>query len=241
VKTRWKKLIGISLAGGVVCAWVLFKLPYFQPLRAKFVGAATVADRVAQYGTVARERLAPLFQRAGVAYPPARFVLAAFKHERELHLFAGDDGTPLALVKIYPVLAASGRLGPKLRAGDRQVPEGIYTIDSLNPNSRFHLSLRLNYPNEFDQMRAEQDGRSDLGGDIMIHGDAVSIGCLAMGDAAAEELFVLAADVGWQKGRVVISPVDFRRTTIPVDFLPPTPWTADLHALLRTEIGLLPR
>jgi murein L,D-transpeptidase YafK len=65
---------------------------------------------------------------------------------------------------------ASGGLGPKLGAGDRQGPERIYAIESLNPNSLFHLSMRLNYPNEFDQMRAKQDGRSDLGGDIMIHG-----------------------------------------------------------------------
>src|SRR5690606_33287906 len=98
----------------------------------------------------------------------------------------------------YPVLAASGQAGPKLREGDRQVPEGFYAIESLHPNSRFHLALRVNYPNQSDRQRAAEDGRTNLGGDIMIHGSNASVGCLAMGDPAAEDLFVLVADVGIQ-------------------------------------------
>ena len=69
----------------------------------------------------------------------------------------------------YPILAASGVLGPKLREGDKQVPEGIYGAEALNPNSKFHLSIRLNYPNTFDRRMAQSDGRTQLGGDIMIH------------------------------------------------------------------------
>lgn len=73
-------------------------------------------------------------------------------------------------IKSYPILAASGSIGPKLRESDMQVPEGVYQIESLNPNSQFHLSLRVNYPNEFDREQARIDGRAQLGGDIMIHG-----------------------------------------------------------------------
>jgi murein L,D-transpeptidase YafK len=71
---------------------------------------------------------------------------------------------------------ASGKAGPKLREGDGQVPEGIYRIDGLNPNSSYHLSLKLNYPNDFDLEQARTEGRTELGGDIFIHGKAVSIG-----------------------------------------------------------------
>ena len=87
-----------------------------------------------------------------------------------------------------PILAASGVSGPK-REGDKQVPEGFYRIELLNPNSRYHLSLRVNYPNADDLERARQDGRalSTLGGDIMIHGGSASIGCLALGDPAVGE------------------------------------------------------
>ena len=79
-------------------------------------------------------------------------------------------------------------LGPKLREGDRQVPEGVYTIANMNPNSISHLSLALSYPNDFDRARAAEDGRADntLGGSIMIHGGSGSIGCMAVGDEAAE-------------------------------------------------------
>ena len=208
---------------------------------ASFGSRATVAERVGQCGKAARERLAPAFRAAGVSYPPERFLLAGFKAEKELHLFASGSGRAPIFVKAWPILAASGRLGPKLREGDGQVPEGLYRIESLNPNSLFHLSLRLDYPNASDRARGREDGRSRLGGDIMIHGGAASIGCIAVGDVAIEELFVLAADAGWEKARVVLSPVDFRRRALPADFRSPAPWTSALHAELRAAVTALPR
>jgi L,D-transpeptidase catalytic domain len=87
----------------------------------------------------------------------------------------------VVFIHSYSVLVASGHNGPKLREGDRQVPEGFYRITSLNPNSSYHLSIKLNYPNAFDQQHADEEGRDRLGGDIFIHGKAASIGCLAMG------------------------------------------------------------
>jgi L,D-transpeptidase catalytic domain len=202
----------------------------------------TIADRVAQYGPGARARLRPFFAAAGVPYPPERFVLLGLKHERELHLLAAPPGGHLAFIRSYPIWGASGALGPKLREGDRQVPEGIYTIEYLNPNSVAHLSLGLSYPNAYDLARAEEDGRETetLGGAIMIHGGSSSIGCLAIGDAAAEELFVLAADAGWEDAVVVVSPVDFRRSGLPADYRARTPWVEDLYAWLRAELDRLP-
>ena len=97
------------------------------------------------------------------------------------------------------------------RSGDRQVPEGLYDIDLLNPNSKFSVSMRVNYPNDFDKAMALKENRKDpLGGAIMIHGRSSSIGCLAMGDPASEELFVLASDIGIEKVKVIIAPQDFR-------------------------------
>jgi len=200
----------------------------------------TIEDRVAQYGPAARARLAPYFAAARVPYPPARFVLVGFKYEGELHLLAAAEGGDLALIRTYPILGASGVLGPKLRQGDLQVPEGIYGIEYLNPNSVAHLSLRIGYPNAYDVARAEEDGRYALGGDIMIHGGWVSVGCLAMGDGAAEDLFVLAADAGFDDAVVVLSPVDFRRRRLPPDYRAPTPWVGDLYATVRAALAHLP-
>jgi hypothetical protein len=200
----------------------------------------TIADRVDQYGRAARARLVPFFRAAGVPYPPARFVLLGFKRERELHLLAAGPGRSLSYIRSYPIQGASGVLGPKLREGDQQVPEGVYSIVYLNPNSVAHLSLALSYPNDYDRARAEEEGRDDLGGDIMIHGGSGSAGCLAVGDVAAEELFVLAADAGWNNAVVVVSPVDFRRHPLPPDYRAPADWVNDLYVSLRAELMGMP-
>ena len=204
------------------------------------VGDQAIADRVAQYGPAARARLAPFFAAAGIGYPPQRFVLLGFKYERELQLLAADAGRPLTFIRSYPIQGMSGTLGPKLREGDRQVPEGVYTIVYLNPNSIAHVSLALSYPNAYDRARAADDGRDTLGGDIMIHGGSMSSGCLAIGDEAAEDLFVLAAESNWTDAVVVVSPVDFRRHGLPVGSRVQPPWVEDLYARLRDALEKLP-
>lgn len=208
-------------------------------LAAAHLGAATVAERLAQYGPAARQRLRPHFASHGVTYPPRRVTLVGIKRDARLHLYAGGSETAQKFIRSYPILAASGVLGPKLRQGDEQVPEGLYRIELLNPNSRFHLSLRLNYPNEFDRRMARAEGRSRLGGDIMIHGNQVSIGCLAMGDLAAEELFVLVADTGLEHVRVIVTPTDLRHSPPPANpWLPG--WTVTLYRQIREALAALP-
>ena len=170
----------------------------------------TVAQVVTALGPAVRSKLDPALQKAGLSYPPARITLLAFKAEKRLDLQAADAAGRFRPVLSWPILAASGTAGPKLREGDCQVPEGNYRIELLNPNSRFHLSLRVNYPNADDITQAKREGRdlSTLGGDIMIHGGAASIGCLAIGDEAVEELFVLAALTGLDHIELVIAPSD---------------------------------
>lgn len=174
-----------------------------------------VKKRLAEISPGANARLARKFEAAEASWPPHEVVLIAIKDEKALELFARPEGGEWKFIHRYPVLAASGGPGPKLRQGDKQVPEGIYKITLLNPNSRYHVSLRVNYPNEFDRQMAEADGRKNLGGDIMIHGKAKSAGCLAVGDPAAEELFVLAAQVGLENIKLIIAPTDFRQRGIP--------------------------
>ena len=114
--------------------------------------------------------------------------LRAFKEERRLEVFMkARDASNYVLFRTYPIAAASGTLGPKLREGDGQVPEGFYFVPlrAMNPNSRYHLSFNIGFPNAFDRSL----GRT--GSHIMIHGNRVSIGCLAMTDAKIEEIFTL--------------------------------------------------
>jgi hypothetical protein len=144
-------------------------------------GGYSVAERVAQHEADVRRRLHPLLAGAGLASVPREVALLAFKDTRQLVVYARDEtAQPWRRVTAYAVLGASGGPGPKLREGDLQVPEGVYRVTFQNPNSRFHLSLRLDYPNDFDRRMALADGRDRLGGDVMIHGTAASIGGLAV-------------------------------------------------------------
>lgn len=202
-------------------------------------GKKTVSQQVNEYSHKVKERLLPDFQAVGIPYPPAKIIFVCIKHEKKLEVWACESDGKFKLTRTYPILAASGRLGPKLKEGDYQVPEGLYRIESLNPNSKFHLSLKLNYPNDFDLACAKRDGRSNLGGDIMIHGSSVSIGCLAMGDEAAEDLFVLAAQTGTNNTFVILSPVDFRTAQMP-DLPYPLPlWIDSLYGQIQQELSKL--
>jgi murein L,D-transpeptidase YafK len=210
-------------------------------LRTKLGGGYTLAERLEMHSGDVTARLQPAFAAAGLAYPPAEVAYVAIKQQRELMLYARmQNSDAWTFVSSYPVLAQSGQLGPKLREGDRQVPEGIYRVEFLNPNSLYHLSLRLSYPNSDDRAAATIDGRTALGGDIMIHGSNVSIGCIAVGNQAAEDLFVLAAQVGKERVRVVISPVDFRLTGTQAPESD-RPWIKALYATLDQELRKFPR
>jgi len=150
--------------------------------------------RVSAARAVAGPRIREAFQKVGVAYPPGEIFLRAFKLEQQVELWAGPKGQSLTLVKRYPICALSGGVGPKRRQGDLQVPEGVYRIARFNPWSNFHLSLGLDYPNAADRIAGAKAGTRDLGGDIFIHGDCVTIGCMPLGDDAIDELYLIALD-----------------------------------------------
>ena len=227
-------VLGMIVATVPRVRWMAYGLWY------RIWGRASVEDRLAECGPAARGRLQPYFTSTEVTYPPKRVALIGIKDAKILEVWAGPTDAPMRLIRTYPILGASGHLGPKLRQGDRQVPEGLYAVESLHPNSAFHLALRLDYPNAFDRQRGDEDGRDSLGGDIMIHGNTGSIGCLAMGDEAIEDLFVLAADTEIEHVTVILTPVDFRVRGLPdnIDNLPG--WADHLYATVREALVSYP-
>ena len=138
-------------------------------------------------------------------------------------------------VREFPWTAYSGHLGPKLRQGDLQIPEGLYRINALNANSKFHLSLRINYPNMFDQHYAQLEARTKPGNNIFIHGKRASIGCIAIGDQGIEDIFVLVVDVGFDKVNVILTPVDFRQSTLKMNGPSPA-WLPELYRSIKESL-----
>lgn len=205
-------------------------------MRSKVRGGYTVEERLALHGPDVAARLGPAFRAAGLAYPPRELTFLAFKDSRQLEVHARSASSePWTRVITYPVIGSSGTLGPKLREGDLQVPEGLYRAEFLNANSRFHLSIRLDYPNAFDRAKAAQDGRTTLGSDIMIHGTSASVGCLAMGNEATEDLFVLAALAGKEQVAIIVAPTDFRVSAIAPEGTFPA-WIEELYGAIRAEL-----
>ena len=245
------------LLPGVVLVAILAFTPVGRSLVLSMVDLSrpqyTVEDRLNEFGPSSRERWRGRFAPLGLEYAPTSVMLVAFKDERllEVHVrgrASSDPTAPWIRVASFPILGASGVAGPKLREGDLQVPEGIYRVESLNPNSRFHASLRLDYPNEFDRSMASRDGRAaqgvPLGGDVMIHGGDQSVGCLAIGDEAVEQIFTLVADTGVDGVRVVIAPWDLRVRAAPeptaVDPAAST-WSPELYRAIQRVLDAVPK
>jgi len=141
---------------------------------------------------------------------PANFDLfiRIFKTEDEVELWLKNKSdTKYTLLKKIAVCAKSGDLGPKRREGDRQVPEGIYDISVFNPNSDYFLAVKVSYPNKSDKILA----KGPTGGDIMIHGNCVTIGCIPLQDIPVKDLYMLCVEARNHKSpiRVEIYPCRF--------------------------------
>lgn len=194
--------------------------------------------QIARYGGYSRKRLQPYFQRAHVPYPPKQLAILVFKRKRVLELYAKHKAE-WRFIRSYPVLGASGTVGPKLKEGDRQVPEGIYSVVAMNPRSRYDLSVQIDYPNAFDQEHAELDGRTTLGNNIFIHGKTSSRGCVAVGNAAIREIFPLIYYVGIRNTEVIIAPNDFRLGNPMYGSHRPS-WLARLYFRIRNALSAFP-
>lgn len=191
---------------------------------------------VVEHFQEAYTNLEPYFKRAHLNYPPREVSFLIFKNTGSLQLWARDSAR-WQYVRTYSVLAHSGKAGPKLRNGDKQIPEGTYNIVSLNPHSRFDLSMQLNYPNLIDRYYASRDGRYDLGDNIFIHGSHYSIGCIAVGDSAIHDLFVLSYLVGIEHIKVIIAPTDLRRYVASRSSRQPI-WVPKLYSQIKKDLSV---
>ncbi|WP_321297288.1 L,D-transpeptidase family protein [Marinifilum fragile] len=118
--------------------------------------------------------------------------LRAFKFGQKIQLWGKNKSDEkFKLIKEYKVCRKSGKLGPKRKQGDLQVPEGFYYIDRFNPASNFHLSLGINYPNQSDLFWAD---KTNPGGDIFIHGSCATVGCLPITDDQIKELYIFCVE-----------------------------------------------
>lgn len=191
-----------------------------------------------RYGQDVQDRLTPYFLAANLHYPPKKIALLTFKEKKQMELWASENNTNWQHIRNYPLTAYSGNKGPKLKRNDGQIPEGIYQITHFNPFSSQHLSLMLNYPNSFDKIQAKTDGRYDLGDNIFIHGKEKSVGCLAIGDRAIDDIFVLVKKVGKENTTVIIAPQDFR-VKKNINFAKTAPkWLPTLYQRLKAELNL---
>lgn len=144
-----------------------------------------------------------------IAPDKLEILIIAYKDAQVIELWAKNK-TDLKFVKIqrYDFCTSSGTLGPKRAYGDGQIPEGFYYINRFNPVSNFHLSLGLNYPNQSDKILSMA---KNLGGDIFIHGNCVTIGCMPITDDKIKELYIYAMEAknnGQNKIPVYIFPIN---------------------------------
>jgi murein L,D-transpeptidase YafK len=173
-------VITILVAGLLV---PLFSFAQPQDLTEKQLGHA----RVWNARLSADQQLKKDFEDANLQYPPRNIYWRAFKKEQQVELWAADSAHHLyKLVKTYYVVRMSGMLGPKRTEGDHQVPEGYYYINQYNPNSNFYLSFKISYPNKSDSILGSY---AKLGGQIFVHGDSLTVGCLPMTNPVIKELY----------------------------------------------------
>ena len=207
-----KKFIGIAIVVGVLLAFYKFGRKIWYPVLLKLKGRKTVDEVIKNLEADVMIRLKDDLAKCGLTSFPKKILLVGIKSQQKLQLWAKTD-QGYKLIKTYNFTAFTGKLGPKLREGDLQIPEGVYKIEYLNPNSSFHLSMKLSYPNAFDLQKAKLEGRTKPGSDIMIHGRKVTIGCIPIGDAGIEEVFICVARAGIENVDVIVSP-------FPLDELP---------------------
>lgn len=142
-------------------------------------------------------------------------LITVFKKEQEMVIYAKNKNEQKYKKLItYPICSSSGELGPKRKQGDGQVPEGFYFIDRYNPASSYYLSLGLNYPNKSDNLKCTA---GNPGGDIFIHGECVTIGCMPMTNDKIKEIYIYAIQAkqnGQQKTPVYIFPFELTEANI---------------------------
>lgn len=223
----------------IIIVFLKFGRSIYIPLLNKVKGKETVKSRIESIEKDAWNRLEKNLEIAGYKMDyPQEIILVAFKEERILQVYS-KDYSGIKLIKEYSFTAFSGQLGPKLKEGDKQIPEGIYKVEYLNPNSAYYLSIKVSYPNEFDKSKTEFTNISEMGGDIFIHGKSATIGCIPIGDQAIEEVFLLTQKAINNDIKVIISPRDFRINS-EYPKIEKINWENELYEMIHNELKTLP-
>jgi len=210
-----------------------------MPILYKMKGKETVESRILKIEKGAWNRLEQSMKVAGFSEDyPKEIMLVAFKEERILQMYGFKDEV-VKLIKEYPFTAFSGEFGPKIKEGDKQIPEGIYKVEYLNANSSYYLSIKVNFPNSFDQLKTSFEDVRDMGGDIFIHGKAATIGCIPIGDEAIEEVSLVTQKAFNKEVKVIISPRDFRVNPL-YPKIEGIDWENELYDLISEELRILP-
>ena len=166
-------------------------MSYMAVAQPSFVDYQKNFPRVAGAMNHKLDTLKKQFAAAGLQWDHCEIYIRSFKYDSELEVWAKNSGDEtFKLFKTYKVCALAGTLGPKRMEGDYQVPEGFYCINQFKPNSNYHLSLGINYPNASDKILSDHE---TPGGSIFIHGSCVTVGCIPIQDYQIEELYIIAA------------------------------------------------
>lgn len=173
----------------LICLFLFsnFKL-YSQPSFIEVQKSFPIVTEVIQ---TKEDTLKSQFAKANLQWPPKELYIRSFKYDSQLEVWARNTSNEqFKLFKSFRICALSGTLGPKRMQGDYQVPEGFYYVNIFNPQSSYHLSLGLNYPNASDNLLSDS---LQPGGDIYIHGNCITTGCIPITDYQIEELYLLTA------------------------------------------------
>ncbi|HTA83389.1 MAG TPA: L,D-transpeptidase family protein [Bacteroidia bacterium] len=169
----------------------LFSLSFVKPplsFKRQQLKYKTVNTAYAEKWDIVKSKLT----RAGVDTSHFEIFLRIFKYEEKLELWArSGNSKQFTLVDTYDICRGSGTIGPKRREGDGQVPEGFYSVNAFQPASEFYLALGVSYPNKADLINGDP---KNPGGDIMIHGNCVTIGCMPMTDEKIKEIYIMAVE-----------------------------------------------
>lgn len=226
---RLRILLGILTLTILATAFYKYGGPIWRPILSQIRGEKTVSATL-----IALEKkgkgLTEMEKQGAISA-----TLVALKKERRLEVWLHSKSDPSRKIRDYPFTGFSGKTGPKLREGDLQIPEGLYGVEYLNPNSDYHLSIKLNYPNAFDQKMARQENRTHPGTDIFVHGGSATIGCIPIGDDKIEDLFAIVAYLGIHRVETILAPVDFR--SVPENpVIASISWEDELYAKIRAAL-----
>lgn len=184
VFVKMKKKVAI----GILFVMILY---HSSGIAQPVISGNTIASSKSSLYSKAEDSVISQFQQKKFNWPPTAIFFRAFKYDRIFEVWVRDDSVgKFKFFKTYNICMQSGTMGPKRMEGDYQVPEGFYHINDFNPKSNYHLSMGINYPNASDRILSDS---LYPGSNIYIHGNCVSVGCIAMGDYPIEELYFIAS------------------------------------------------